>query len=81
MNSDKRRRDAPGRQQKAENVLKIEIKNGRVIDPANNLDARQSLFIAGQLVAALGQAPDGFKPDRVIDAAGKIVQALLERFA
>jgi dihydroorotase len=53
--------------------LKIEIRNGRVIDPANNIDARQSLFIASRIVAALGQAPDGFKPDRVIDAAGKIV--------
>ena len=53
--------------------MKIEIRNGRVIDPANNIDARQSLFIASRIVAALGQAPDGFKPDRVIDAAGKIV--------
>ena len=56
-----------------ESGLKIEIRNGRVIDPAHNIDVRQSLFIASTMVAALGQAPDGFKPDRVIDAAGRIV--------
>ncbi len=56
-----------------ENVLKIEIRNGRVIDPAHNVDAQQSLYIADGKVAALGKAPAGFKPDKVIDAAGKIV--------
>ena len=56
-----------------ENVLKIEIRNGRIIDPAHNIDAQQSLFIADGKVAALGKAPAGFKPDKVIDATGKIV--------
>jgi hypothetical protein len=53
--------------------MNIEIKNGRLIDPANAVDAAQSLFIAEGRIAALGTAAQGFNPDRVIDAAGKIV--------
>ena len=56
-----------------ENALKIEIRSGRIIDPAHNIDAQQSLFIADGKVAALGKAPAGFKSDKVIDATGKIV--------
>jgi dihydroorotase len=53
--------------------VNIEIKNGRVIDPASNTDAAQSLYIAAGRIAALGKAPQGFKADKVIDAAGKVV--------
>jgi dihydroorotase len=53
--------------------MKLQITNGRVIDPANNVDARESLFIDGGKVVSLGRAPAGFKPDKVIDAAGKVV--------
>lgn len=53
--------------------MNIEIKNGRVIDPATGSDAKQSLYIAGGDIAALGKAPAGFKADKVIDATGKIV--------
>ena len=53
--------------------MKVHIKNGRVIDPANGVDAVQDLFIADGKVAALAQAPAGFSADQVIDATGLVV--------
>ncbi|QOY96787.1 dihydroorotase [Massilia sp. UMI-21] len=53
--------------------MKYQIKNGRVIDPANGIDQVADLFIADGLVAALGTAPDGFVADSVIDASGLVV--------
>lgn len=53
--------------------MKIHIKNGRVIDPANGIDAQRDLFIAAGKIAALGTPPEGFTPNRVIDAGGLIV--------
>ncbi len=51
----------------------ILIHGGRVIDPANNVDEVQDLYIAGGKVAALGTAPGGFTPDVTIDANDRIV--------
>ena len=53
--------------------MKIEIRHGRVIDPATGIDARQSLFIAAGRIAAVGGAPDGWHANRVIDATGLVV--------
>lgn len=54
-------------------MTKILIKNGRVIDPANNIDAIGNLTIAdGKIVSVLEQAAD-FTADRIIDASGQIV--------
>jgi dihydroorotase len=53
--------------------MKLHIKNGRLIDPANNIDALQDLFIDAGRVAAVGVAPAGFAADRTIDAAGLVV--------
>jgi dihydroorotase len=53
--------------------MKIEINNGRVIDPANGVDRKTSLFIAAGKVAAIGAAPPAWHANRVIDAAGLIV--------
>lgn len=53
--------------------MKIQISNGRVIDPAHGVDAVQNLYIAAGRVVALGQAPDGFEPQRVLDASGLVV--------
>src|ERR1035437_2675618 len=49
--------------------MKIHIKNGRLIDPKNNIDTRADLFVA----AAKGNAPAGFSAKRVIDATGLVV--------
>jgi len=53
--------------------MKLHIKNGRVIDPANGIDATQDLFIADGHIAALGTAPEGFTADQTIDASGLVV--------
>ena len=52
---------------------RIHIQGGRLIDPANGVDARQDLWLEDGKVLAVGKQPQGFKPDQVIDARGKIV--------
>jgi len=47
--------------------------NARLIDPTTGMDQTTDLWMAGGRVAALGQAPDGFTADRVVDVAGKAV--------
>jgi len=51
----------------------IRIHGGRVIDPANTIDAIQDVYIASGRIAALGTAPDGFRADLEINAGGCIV--------
>jgi dihydroorotase len=53
--------------------MKYHIKNGRLIDPANGIDAVQDLFIADGKVVASGGMPAGFEAERTIDAAGLVV--------
>ena len=53
--------------------MNIRIAGGRLIDPANGLDARKDVYISGADVAAIGNAPADFHADRTIDAAGLIV--------
>ncbi|HQN65852.1 MAG TPA: dihydroorotase [Methylophilus sp.] len=53
--------------------MKIHIKNGRLIDPKNKIDALQDLYIAAGQVVGIGQAPAGFVPNQTIDATGMIV--------
>jgi dihydroorotase len=53
--------------------MNIHIKNGRLIDPANGIDAFRDLYVAEGKIAAAGAAPEGFKADETIDASGLIV--------
>ncbi len=53
--------------------MKIEINNGRLIDPAHGVDRKTSVFIAAGKVAAIGTAPPAWHANRVIDATGMIV--------
>jgi len=53
--------------------VKIHIKNGRLIDPKNGIDAQQDVFIAAGKIVAVGSAPNGFSANRVIDASSMIV--------
>ncbi len=53
--------------------MNIHIKNGRLIDPRNNIDAKLDVFISDKRIAATGVAPDGFVASEVIDATGLIV--------
>jgi len=53
--------------------VKIEIKNGHVIDPRHGVDRNATLYIAAGKVAALGEAPAGWHANRVLDATGLVV--------
>lgn len=53
--------------------MKIHIKNGRLIDPQNGIDAKQDMFIAAGKVVGIGQAPADFAANQVIDATGLVV--------
>jgi dihydroorotase len=53
--------------------MNIHIKNGRLVDPANGIDALQDLYIADGKIAAVGTLPPGFTAARTIDAAGLVV--------
>ena len=53
--------------------MKLHIKNGRLIDPANNIDRVADLFIVDGKVAAVGEAPGGFAADKTIDATNLVV--------
>ena len=53
--------------------MNLHIKNGRVIDPKNGVDAVQDVFISEGKIAALGTAPAGFQAEQTIDASGLIV--------
>jgi dihydroorotase len=53
--------------------MKILIRGGRVIDPASNFDEIGDVAIAAGRVIGVRQVPEGFSPNRVIDAGGCIV--------
>ncbi len=53
--------------------MNLQIKNGRVVDPANKIDAVQDVYVADGRIAAIGAAPAGFTPAQVIDASGLVV--------
>ena len=53
--------------------MKIHIKNGRLIDPRNGIDAVRDVFIAAGKVVAVGDVPPGFGANRVIDATNRVV--------
>ena len=53
--------------------MKIHIKNGRLVDPTNGIDAVIDIFIAAGRILAIGDAPDNFQANRVIDAQSLVV--------
>ncbi|MDH4273576.1 MAG: dihydroorotase [Gammaproteobacteria bacterium] len=53
--------------------MRIHIQGGRVLDPANDVDAQRDVYIADGRILAVGDAPKGFNSDRVINARGHIV--------
>jgi dihydroorotase len=54
--------------------MKILIKGGRVIDPANNIDKVTDIFVENGIISEVGNDPDldGIEME-IIDASGKIV--------
>jgi dihydroorotase len=53
--------------------MKILIKNGRLIDPKNNVDAVRDVYVAAGKVVAVGDAPADFHPNVTIDATKLVV--------
>lgn len=60
-------------QESLKSTQNILIRNGRVIDPANGVDQIADVFVVDGRIAAIGQAPAGFVPERSVDASGLIV--------
>jgi dihydroorotase len=53
--------------------MRIHIRNGHVIDPANGIDRPADVFVARGHVVGVGDAPAGFEANATIDAAGCVV--------
>jgi dihydroorotase len=49
------------------------ISQGRIIDPANNIDHIGDVFLEGGRIVSVIHEPQGFKPDRIIDASNLVV--------
>tara|TARA_R110002095_G_scaffold215348_1_gene209329 strand:+ start:342 stop:1613 length:1272 start_codon:yes stop_codon:yes gene_type:complete len=53
--------------------MKIHIQGGRLIDPANNIDGQFDLYLQQGQVVAVGNAPEGFVAEQLIEASGQVV--------
>jgi dihydroorotase len=53
--------------------MKIEIVNGRIVDPASGIDRAGTLYIAAGKVAGVGRAPSDWSANRTLDARGLVV--------
>jgi dihydroorotase len=53
--------------------MKLEIRNGRIVDPAQGIDRVATLYVAAGKIAGIGKAPEGWNASRVIDAKGLVV--------
>jgi len=53
--------------------MNLEIRGGRIVDPASGLDRVGPVCVADGRIAGLGEVPAGFRADRVVDAAGLVV--------
>jgi dihydroorotase len=55
-------------------MMGIVIKGGHILDPENNLDAVQDLYINSTgFITGIGKSPEGFTATRTINARGQIV--------
>ena len=53
-------------------MSRIEIRGATVVDPATKREQKGSIYIADGKIAALDRAPDGFRADETIEAAGLV---------
>ena len=53
--------------------MNIVIKNGHVMDASQKLDQVTDVYISNGRIAAIGNAPEGFKADQTLDASDKWV--------
>lgn len=52
---------------------RLVIREGRVIDPAHDVDGIMPLYIADGRIVGVGAEPDGFRAEQEISAAGQVV--------
>jgi dihydroorotase len=53
--------------------MKLEIANGRIVDPAKGVDRVGTLYLADGVIASLDAKPSGWHATRVVDARGLVV--------
>ena len=53
--------------------MKLILKGGRVIDPANQIDGIHDLYVDQGKIAAINHPPERFHPDQVLELAGLTV--------
>ncbi|MGC1816377.1 MAG: dihydroorotase [Casimicrobiaceae bacterium] len=53
--------------------MKIEIAHGRVVDPAAGIDRVAPLYVDAGRIAGIGDAPENWRADRILDARGCVV--------
>ena len=53
--------------------MKIEILNGHLVDPKNEIDQTANLYIADGKVVSIAKEPNGWKAELSIDAVNKLV--------
>ena len=53
--------------------MNLLISGGRVVDPANKIDAILDVYVHRGKIAALGEKPENFTADQRIDATGLMV--------
>lgn len=53
--------------------MNIHIKNGRFLDPKNQIDRKQDIYISNGKIISVTTEPVGFAANQVIDAEGLIV--------
>ena len=54
-------------------MSRIHIKQGRIVDPANEVDCVGSVYIANGKIISILSEPEGFIADKTIDAENKVV--------
>ena len=53
--------------------MRLSIVNGRVVDPARNLETAAPVHVADGRIVAIGPAPAGFVAQQTLDARGLVV--------
>lgn len=53
--------------------MRILVRGGRVVDPDSGIDATADVYVSAGKIAAIGERPEGFEPNRVIEAGGWVV--------
>ncbi len=53
--------------------MKLLLKNGRVVDPANGIDAVRDVLVDGEVISAVDRSIDPGKADEIIECDGLVV--------